>query len=55
VVDRSRHLRERDTTARVMLAALVPAMFRSPSRTSARDSMVIAVVMLFVAGSPGDI
>jgi rod shape determining protein RodA len=54
VVDRSRYLRERDTTARVMLAALVPAMFviAQPDLGSGMVYVVIAVVVLFVAGVP---
>jgi rod shape determining protein RodA len=54
VVDRSRHLRERDTTARVMLAALVPAMLviAQPDLGSGMDYVVIAVVILFLAGVP---
>ena len=44
VVDRSRRLRERDTTVRVMLAALVPAMFviAQPDLGSGMVYMVIA-------------
>ncbi len=54
VVDRARRLRERDTTARVMLAALVPAMFviAQPDLGSGMVYMVIAFVLLFVAGTP---
>jgi rod shape determining protein RodA len=53
VVDRARHLRERDTTARVMLAALVPAMFviAQPDLGSGIVYMVIAMTLLFVAGT----
>jgi rod shape determining protein RodA len=53
VVDRSRHLRELDTTARVMIAALVPAMFviAQPDLGSGMVYMVIALVLLFVAGT----
>jgi rod shape determining protein RodA len=53
VVDRSRHLREIDTTARVMLAALVPAMFviLQPDLGSGMVYMVIAFTLLFVAGT----
>jgi rod shape determining protein RodA len=53
VVDRSRRLRERDTTARVMIAALVPAMFviAQPDLGSGMVYMVIAFTMLFVAGT----
>jgi rod shape determining protein RodA len=54
LVDRSRHLRERDTTARVMLAALVPAMFviAQPDLGSGLVYVAIAVLLLFVAGVP---
>jgi rod shape determining protein RodA len=54
VVDRTRRLRERDTTVRVMLAALVPAMFviAEPDLGSGMVYMVIAFTMLFVAGTP---
>ncbi|HST54512.1 MAG TPA: rod shape-determining protein RodA [Solirubrobacteraceae bacterium] len=52
VVDRARHLRERDTTARVLLAAIVPAMFviAQPDLGSGMVYMVIALTLLFVAG-----
>lgn len=54
VVDRARRLRERDTTARVMLAALIPAMFviAQPDLGSGIVYMVIAFVLLLVAGTP---
>ncbi len=54
VVDRSRRLRERETTVWVMLAALVPAMFviAQPDLGSGMVYMVIAFTLLFVAGSP---
>jgi rod shape determining protein RodA len=54
VVDRSRRLNERDTTVRVMLAALVPAMFviAQPDLGSGLVYMVIAFTLLFVAGTP---
>jgi rod shape determining protein RodA len=54
VVDRSRHLGERDTTARVMLAALIPAMLviAQPDLGSGMVYVLIAVTMLFVAGVP---
>jgi rod shape determining protein RodA len=54
VVDRSRRLRERDTTVRVLLAALVPAMFviAQPDLGSGMVYMVIAFTLLFVAGTP---
>jgi rod shape determining protein RodA len=53
VVDRARRLRDRDTTARVMLAALVPAMFviAQPDLGSGLVYMVIAYMLLFVAGA----
>jgi len=54
VVDRSRRLRERDTTLLVMLAALVPAMFviAQPDLGSGLVYMVIAFTLLFIAGTP---
>ncbi len=54
VVDRARRLQERDTTARVMLAALVPAMFviAQPDLGSGMVYMVIAFVLLLIAGTP---
>jgi rod shape determining protein RodA len=54
IVDRARRLRERDTTARVMLAALVPAMLviAQPDLGSGMVYMTIAFVMLLVAGTP---
>jgi rod shape determining protein RodA len=54
IVDRARRLRERDTTARVMLAALVPAMLviAQPDLGSGMVYMMIAFVMLLVAGTP---
>jgi rod shape determining protein RodA len=54
VVDRARRLRERDTTARVMLAALVPAMLviAQPDLGSGLVYIVVAFTLLFVAGSP---
>jgi rod shape determining protein RodA len=53
VVDRSRRLRERDTTVRVMLGALVPAMFviAQPDLGSGMVYVVIAFTLLFVAGT----
>src|ERR1019366_9738068 len=53
IVDRARRLRERDTTARVMLAALVPAMLviAQPDLGSGMVYMVIAFTLLFVAGT----
>jgi rod shape determining protein RodA len=54
VVDRARRLRERDTTVRVMLLALVPALFviAQPDLGSGIVYMVIAFTLLFVAGTP---
>ena len=54
VVDRGRRLRERDTTARVILAALIPAMLviAQPDLGSGLVYMVIAFVVLFIAGTP---
>jgi rod shape determining protein RodA len=53
VVERSRQLRHRDTTIRVMIAALVPAMLviAQPDLGSGMVYMVIAYMLLFVAGS----
>ncbi len=53
IVERSRRLRERDTTVRVMIAALVPAMFviAQPDLGSGMVYMVIAFMLLFVAGT----
>jgi rod shape determining protein RodA len=53
VVERSRALRARDTTARVMIAALIPAMFviAQPDLGSGMVYMVVAYVLLFVAGA----
>ena len=54
LVDRSRRLRERDTTARVMLAALIPALFviAQPDLGSGLVYMAVAVMLLFIAGTP---
>ncbi len=54
IVDRSRQLREGDTTARVMVAALVPAMFviAQPDLGSGMVYVTIALTLLFVAGTP---
>jgi rod shape determining protein RodA len=54
VVDRARRLRDRDTTALVMLAALVPAILviAQPDLGSGLVYVVIAFTMLFVAGTP---
>jgi rod shape determining protein RodA len=53
VAERSRKLRERDTTVRVMIAALVPAMFviAQPDLGSGMVYMVVAYMLLFVAGT----
>jgi rod shape determining protein RodA len=54
VVDRSRQLGERETTARVMLAALVPAMLviAQPDLGSGLVYITIGLTVLFVAGVP---
>ncbi len=53
VVSRSRRLRELETTAKVMAAALVPAMFVviQPDLGSGLVYMAIAFMLLFVAGT----
>jgi rod shape determining protein RodA len=53
IVDRARRLRERDTTALVMLAALIPAMFviAQPDLGSGMVYVVIAFTLLFIAGA----
>jgi rod shape determining protein RodA len=53
VVERSRQLRHRDTTIRVMIAALVPAMLviAQPDLGSGMVYMVIAYMLLFAAGA----
>ncbi len=53
IVERSRHLRERDTTIRVLIAALVPTMFviAQPDLGSGLVYMAIACMLLFVAGT----
>ena len=53
IVDRARRLRERDTTVRVLLAALVPAMLviAQPDLGSGMVYMTIAFVLLLVAGT----
>jgi rod shape determining protein RodA len=53
IVGRSRALRERDTTIRVLIAALVPTMFviAQPDLGSGLVYMTIACMMLFVAGT----
>jgi rod shape determining protein RodA len=54
IVDRSRALRNRETTALVMVAALVPAMFviAQPDLGSGMVYGAIAFTLLFVAGAP---
>jgi rod shape determining protein RodA len=54
VVDRSRQLRDRETTALVMVAALVPAMLviAQPDLGSGMVYVVIAMTLLFIAGTP---
>jgi rod shape determining protein RodA len=53
VVDRSRRLRERETTARVLLLALIPAMLviAQPDLGSGMVYVVAALAILFVAGT----
>jgi rod shape determining protein RodA len=53
VVDRVRKLRDRDTTARVMLLALVPAMLvmLEPDLGSGFVYVTIALAVLFIAGT----
>jgi rod shape determining protein RodA len=53
VIDRIRRLQDRDTTARVMLMALVPALLvmLQPDLGSALVYVVIALSVLFVAGT----
>jgi rod shape determining protein RodA len=53
VVDRSRRLSERETTARVMLLALGPAMLviAQPDLGSGMVYIVVALTILFVAGT----
>ena len=53
LVDRIRRLQERDTTARLMLAALVPAalVMAQPDLGSALVYLVVVVAVLFVAGT----
>jgi rod shape determining protein RodA len=54
LVGRSRRIGERDTTARVMLLALVPAFFvmAQPDLGSAMVYIIVALALLFVAGAP---
>jgi rod shape determining protein RodA len=53
VVDRVRRLRDRDTTARVMLLALVPAVFvmAQPDLGSSLVYIAIALAVLYIAGT----
>jgi rod shape determining protein RodA len=53
VVDRVRRLRDRDTTARAMLIALVPAMLvmLQPDLGTSLVYVVVALAVLFVAGT----
>ncbi len=53
IVDRARKLGERDTTALVMLAALIPAIFviAQPDLGSGMVYIVIAFTLLFIAGT----
>jgi rod shape determining protein RodA len=53
VVDRVRRLQERETTSRVMLAAVVPAILvvAEPDIGSGMVYMVVALAVLFVAGT----
>ncbi len=54
LVDRARELRSRDTTIRVMIAALIPAMLVivQPDLGSGLVYMVIAYMLLFISGAP---
>jgi rod shape determining protein RodA len=53
IVERARSLRDRDTTVRVLIAALVPSMFviAQPDLGSGLVYMSIACMLLFVAGA----
>jgi rod shape determining protein RodA len=53
VVGRARRLAERETTVRVMVAAIVPAMFviAQPDLGSGMVYLVIAFTLLFIAGT----
>lgn len=55
LVDRARRLGDRDTTARTMLLALIPAalVMLQPDLGSALVYIAIVVTVLFVAGTPG--
>jgi rod shape determining protein RodA len=54
VVDRTRRLGERETTSRIMLLALIPAMLviAQPDLGSGLVYVSIAMAVLFVAGTP---
>ncbi len=53
LVDRARELRQRDTTIRLMIAALIPAMLviAQPDLGSGMVYMVVAYMLLFIAGA----
>ncbi len=53
VVDRMRRLRERDTTARTMLLALIPSLLviMQPDLGTGMVYVIIAIAVLFVAGT----
>lgn len=53
IVERARALRDRDTTVRVLIAALVPTMFviAQPDLGSGLVYMTIACMLLFIAGT----
>jgi rod shape determining protein RodA len=53
IVERARYVRDRDTTVRVLIAALVPTMFviAQPDLGSGLVYMTIACMLLFVAGT----
>ncbi len=53
IVDRSRQIRERETTVRVLIAALIPAtlVIAQPDLGSGLVYLVVAVMLLFIAGS----
>jgi len=53
IVGRSRRMRERDTTVRVLIVALVPTIFviAQPDLGSGLVYMTIACMMLFIAGT----
>jgi rod shape determining protein RodA len=54
LVDRARELRSRDTTVRLMIAALIPAILVivQPDLGSGLVYMAIAYMLLFIAGAP---